>query len=128
MTIEGAAVRRTHRRVLTKPDGRELLLFSRRPIPDDIVATSPESRTTRANPHLRWHPLRGEWVAYAQYRQDRTFMPKAWNPLAPTSDPAHQTELPEGDYDIAVFPNLFPTLAGTADDPPLLPVPTRPAR
>ena len=81
-----------------------------------------------ANPHLRWHPLRGEWVAYAAYRQGRTFLPPAeYNPLAPTRDPAHPTELPAGDYDIAVFDNRFPTLALSAHDPPDLTVATAPA-
>ena len=125
MAIEEAAVHRTHKRVLRKPDGRELVLYSRRPIPDGIAPTAPEAEPSRPNPHLRWHPLRGEWVAYAQYRQNRTFMPKDGNPLAPTTDPAHPTELPAGDYDIAVFRNLFPTFAETSADPPLLPVPTR---
>jgi len=117
-----------HKRALRKPDGRELLLYSRRPIPEGIVATSPEPEPLRPNPHLRWHPLRGEWVAYAQYRQNRTFMPKDWNPLAPSSDPEHPTELPAGDYDIAVFENLFPTLSESSHAPPALSVPTRPAR
>jgi UDPglucose--hexose-1-phosphate uridylyltransferase len=117
-----------HKRALRKPDGRELLLYSRRPIAEGIAAPSPGNRPSGPNPHLRWHPLRGEWVAYAQYRQNRTFMPKGWNPLAPTADPEHPTELPAGDWDIAVFQNLFPTLSEAAHDPPLLPVPTRPAR
>jgi UDPglucose--hexose-1-phosphate uridylyltransferase len=116
------------KRVLRKPDGRDLILYSRRPIPEGITATSPESAPSRPNPHLRWHPLRGEWVAYAHYRQDRTFMPEGGNPLAPTADPRQPTELPAGDYDVAVFRNLFPTFAESAHDPPLLPIPTRPAR
>ncbi len=128
MAIDGGADARAHKHVLRKPDGRELILYSRRPISAEIAATSLEPSPSRPNPHLRWHPLRGEWVAYAQYRQDRTFMPKEGNPLEPTTDPAHPTELPAGDYDIAVFRNLFPTFAETAHDPPLLPIPTRPAR
>ena len=127
MAIEGPAAGRLHKRALRKPDGRDLILYSRRPIPEGIAATSAASEPSRPNPHLRWHPLRGEWVAYARYRQDRTFMPADENPLAPTADPARPTELPAGDYDAAVFPNLFPTLAETAHDPPLLSVPTRPA-
>ena len=53
------------------------------------------------NAHLRWHPLRGEWVAYATHRQDRTFLPPPeYNPLAPTRDPEHPTELPAGAWDV----------------------------
>ncbi|HEY6051072.1 MAG TPA: galactose-1-phosphate uridylyltransferase [Thermoanaerobaculia bacterium] len=114
---------------LTKPDGRPLRLYSRRPIPPDLQAPSPESRPFRPNSHLRWHPLRGEWVAYATHRQNRTFLPPPeYNPLAPTTDPTHPTEVPAGDWDAAVFENLFPTLAPTAHDPPVEIVPTRPGK
>lgn len=82
----------------------------------------------QANPHLRWHPLRGEWVAYASHRQGRTFMPPPeYNPLAPTKDPNFPTEIPQGDYDIAVFDNRFPSLIPTATDPPDSIVKTVPA-
>jgi UDPglucose--hexose-1-phosphate uridylyltransferase len=71
------------------------------------------------NTHLRWHPLAGEWVAYADHRQNRTFLPPAdLDPLAPETDPARPTELPSGDYDVAVFQNRFPTLTTPAGPPP----------
>jgi UDPglucose--hexose-1-phosphate uridylyltransferase len=111
---------------LTKPDGRRMTLFSRRPIVDVGPAPSPRAQPVHPNPHLRWHPLRAEWVAYAAYRQDRTFLPPPeYNPLRPSSDPANPTELPTGDYDVAVFDNLFPTLALSAHDPPRAAVETR---
>lgn len=116
------------KRGLKKPDGRTLELYSRRPIPERLDAPSPERSRTPLNPHLRWHPLRGEWIAYAGYRQNRTFLPPPqYNPLAPTIDPANPTELPSGDYDVAVFENLFPTFAISASDPPRLAVETNPA-
>ncbi|HEU4787846.1 MAG TPA: galactose-1-phosphate uridylyltransferase [Gemmatimonadaceae bacterium] len=114
------------KRTLTKPDGRALHLYSRQPIPP-LDAPSPNGEPLNANAHLRWHPLRGEWVAYAGHRQNRTFLPPAeYNPLAVTTDPAHPTELPAGPYDAAVFENLFPTLTMAAHDPPSEIVPTRP--
>jgi UDPglucose--hexose-1-phosphate uridylyltransferase len=117
------------RQVLTKPDGRKLFLYSRQPISDHLTAPSPVGSPIMPNPHLRWHPLRAEWVAYAGYRQNRTFLPPAeYNPLAPTTDPSHPTELPSGDYDVAVFENLFPTFARSAHDQPELIVATQPAR
>jgi UDPglucose--hexose-1-phosphate uridylyltransferase len=105
---------------LTKPDGRALRLYSRRPLDArDFVAPSPFPDPLNANPHLRWHPLRGEWVTYAAHRQDRTFLPPpAYNPLAPTTDPLHPTEVPGGDWDVAVFDNRFPSLSLQAHDPP----------
>jgi UDPglucose--hexose-1-phosphate uridylyltransferase len=116
------------KRTLTKPDGRALELYSRRPIPECLDAPSPEQVRTPPNPHLRWHPLRGEWIAYAGHRQNRTFLPPPqYNPLAPMTDPAHPTELPKGDYDAAVFENLFPAFAMSASGPPALAVDTKPA-
>src|SRR5829696_5127458 len=117
-----------HKRVLTKPDGRPLILYAREPLPDTLAAPSPSSAPHAPNPHLRWHALRGEWVAYAGHRQHRTFLPPAaYNPLAPTTDPAHPTEVPAGNWDVAVFDNLFPTLAASSHEPPDLSVPTAPA-
>lgn len=117
-----------HSQDLVKPDGRHLTLYSNRPIPAGIVATSPFAESQNANPHLRWHPLRGEWVTYAAFRQNRTYQPPPrYNPLAGSSDPAHPAEMPAGDYEIAVFDNRFPSLAPESYDPPTLTVPTAPA-
>jgi UDPglucose--hexose-1-phosphate uridylyltransferase len=115
------------KRVLAKPDGRPLILYSRRPFASDGDAPQ-AGRGVGAGPHLRWHPLRGEWVAYATHRQDRTFLPEGWNPLAPQIDPRTPTEVPAGDWDVAVFPNLFPTLVSGARNATEEIVPTRPAR
>jgi len=118
-----------HKRTLTKPDGRPLLLYAREPLPDDLDAPSPRSTPFAPNGHLRWHPLRAEWVAYAGHRQHRTFLPPAeYNPLSVSSDPAHPTEVPQGPWEVAVFENLFPALAMSAHDPPELDVATAPAR
>lgn len=117
-----------HSQDLVKPDGRQLTLYSNQPIPAGIVATSPFAEPQNANPHLRWHPLRGEWVTYAAFRQNRTYQPPPqYNPLAVTTDPAHPTEMPAGEYEIAVFDNRFPSLALESHDPPTLTVPTAPA-
>ncbi len=118
-----------YKRVLSKPDGRQLILYARQPWSGDVAAPSPSSERHEPVSHLRWHPLRGEWVAYASHRQNRTFLPPAeYNPLAVTTDPQHPTELPAGPWEVAVFDNLFPTLARTAHDAPELEVPTRPGR
>lgn len=116
---------------LTKPDGRALHLYSRSPIDPSLQATSPEPLpVAQTGTHLRFHPLRGEWVAYSGHRQNRTFLPpKEFNPLAPTRSAAHPTEMPAGDYDVAVFENMFPTLSLHAPEAPLIPgVQTAPAR
>jgi UDPglucose--hexose-1-phosphate uridylyltransferase len=114
------------KRSLVKPDGRALVLYGRRPLPPDLEAPSPSSSRAALDAHLRWHPLRGEWIAYASHRQGRTFLPPAaWSPLAPATDPARPTEVPAGDWDVAVFENLFPALAAGAPDPPPSIVDTR---
>ncbi len=120
-----------HRMELLKPDGRKLTLYGRAPLDSRLTAPSPFAEPLAGAPHLRWHPLRGEWITYAAYRQGRTFLPPPeYNPLAPTVDPANPTEVPDGEWDIAVFDNRFPSLAPTwpeAAPPPQLIVPTAPA-
>lgn len=114
------------KRALQKPDGRSLILYSTRPIPDGISASSPGGSFEKTT-ELRHHPLRGEWVAYASHRENRTFLPaREENPLAPTTDPEHPTELPQGDYEVAVFENRFPSLAPAAETPPPNIVETKP--
>ena len=118
-----------HKQHLIKPDGRDLYLYAREPMSGEAVAPALGVDRPIPNAHLRWHPLRGEWVAYASHRQNRTFLPPAeYNPLAPTRDALHPTEVPAGDWEIAVFENLFPTLTFDSHDPPQLAIPTRPGR
>jgi UDPglucose--hexose-1-phosphate uridylyltransferase len=118
-----------HRLALRKPDGRALTLYSRTPIAPDLNAPSPFSVPLQGKPHLRWHPLRAEWITYAAYRQDRTFLPPPeYNPFAVTSSADNPTEVPQGDWDIAVFDNRFPALDIGANETPVLTVPTAPAK
>ena len=118
-----------HKRVLRKPDGRALMLYARGPLPDGVEAPSPSATPQPPSGHLRWHPLRGEWVAYAGHRQHRTFLPPAeYNPLAPSGPDDPPTEVPVGPWEVAVFENLFPALSLHAPEPPRLQVPSAPGR
>jgi UDPglucose--hexose-1-phosphate uridylyltransferase len=111
-----------------KPDGRRITLYSRTPLAADGAAPSPFANPLHPRPHLRWHPLRGEWITYAAYRQNRTFLPPPeYDPLAPTVDAAFPTEVPGDPWEIAVFDNRFPALATHADPAPGSVVPTAPA-
>ncbi|MFB8104844.1 MULTISPECIES: galactose-1-phosphate uridylyltransferase [Streptomyces] len=93
-------------------DGRELIYYDsadgavrdavdRRPL--DAVSTSSE---------IRRDPLLGDAVAVASHRQARTYHPPADAcPLCPTRD-GRLSEIPDSHYDVAVFENRFPSLAG----------------
>ena len=117
-----------HSLAATKPDGRALTLYGRLPLQCELPAPSPFAEPLSAQAHLRWHPLRGEWITYAPYRQDRTFLPPPeYNPFAVTRDPQHPTELPPGNWDIAVFDNRFPALSLDPGEPPHMAIPTRSA-
>ena len=80
---------------LSKEDGRALLALPQRPGP--------------AVSELRFNELRGEQVAYAIDRQERTFLPsRAKCPLCPTRPGGPETEIPVPAFEIAVFDNRFP--------------------
>ena len=109
-----------HRQSLLKPDGRALTLYARAPLPP-MEAPSPSAGPQAPHTYLRWHALRGEWVAYASHRQHRTFLPPPeYNPLAPHRPGEPPTEVPAGPWDVSVFDNLFPTFAPHPGDPPAL--------
>jgi UDPglucose--hexose-1-phosphate uridylyltransferase len=58
-------------------------------------------------PELRFDPLRGEWVAYASDRNDRTFLPTDFCPLCPGGQRG-DSEIPFEDFAVIVFENRFP--------------------
>lgn len=108
---------RVHKRIYTKPDGRKLYLYGwsphDRPVTAELEAAGPP------RPHLRWHPLRAEWVAYASHRQERTFKPPAeFCPLCPVQEGGFPGEIPFADFEIAVFENRFPAFHPDAPPPP----------
>lgn len=117
-----------YHREFFKPDGRKLHLYATFPLSGQYDLSVTLKRESKNFSHLRWHPLRGEWVAYASHRQNRTFLPpKEYNPLAAVKSLEVPTELPQGDYEVVVFENMFPSLELSANLAPELIVPTRPA-
>ncbi len=88
-------------------DGREVVYFDSVPTPREAVDPRELPPVATAS-QVRWDPLLGEWVVIAAHRQTRTFLPPADQcPLCP-STPERATELPEADYEVAVFENRFP--------------------
>jgi UDPglucose--hexose-1-phosphate uridylyltransferase len=97
----------------TLADGRELLFFS---LPGHVPAPVVDRRALAQREstlsQLRFDRSTGQWVIIAALRQDRTYMPPAEQcPLCP--GPSGLTsEVPAPDYDVVVFENRFPGLAG----------------
>ncbi|OON75961.1 galactose-1-phosphate uridylyltransferase [Streptomyces tsukubensis] len=93
-------------------DGRELVYYDRR---DDAVREAADERPldpVATASEIRHDPLLGDSVAIASHRQGRTYHPPADQcPLCPTRE-GRLSEIPEDDYDVVVFENRFPSLAG----------------
>lgn len=93
-------------------DGRELLYYDSR---DDAVRDAVDRRPLdpiATTSEIRHDPLLGDSVAVASHRQGRTYHPPADEcPLCPSRN-GRLSEIPAADYDVAVFENRFPSLAG----------------
>ncbi|MFE2427595.1 galactose-1-phosphate uridylyltransferase [Streptomyces sp. NPDC059373] len=93
-------------------DGRELIYYDRR---DDAVRDAVDQRPldpVSTASEIRRDPLLGDSVAIASHRQGRTYLPPADEcPLCPSRN-GRLSEIPDSDYDVAVFENRFPSLSG----------------
>lgn len=95
-------------------DGRELIYYD---LADDTVRDAVDRRPldpTVTTSEIRRDPLLGDSVAIASHRQGRTYHPPADEcPLCP-SEGERLSEVPDTSYDVVVFENRFPSLAGDA--------------
>ncbi|BCL21007.1 galactose-1-phosphate uridylyltransferase [Streptomyces tuirus] len=93
-------------------DGRELIYYDLR---DDSVRNATDRRPldpTVTTSEIRLDPLLGDSVAIASHRQGRIYHPPADEcPLCP-SEGDRLSEIPDSSYDVVVFENRFPSLAG----------------
>ncbi|WP_030189834.1 galactose-1-phosphate uridylyltransferase [Streptomyces violaceorubidus] len=93
-------------------DGRELVYYDLR---DDTVRDAVDRRPlerTVTTSEVRRDPLLGDSVAVASHRQGRTYHPPADQcPLCPSAG-ERLSEIPDSSYDVVVFENRFPSLAG----------------
>ncbi|MFB6550227.1 galactose-1-phosphate uridylyltransferase [Streptomyces sp. NPDC056405] len=93
-------------------DGRELVYYDLR---DDTVRDAVDRRPldrTVTTSEVRRDPLLGDSVAVASHRQGRIYHPPADEcPLCP-SQGERLSEIPDSSYDVVVFENRFPSLAG----------------
>ncbi|MEU3738575.1 MULTISPECIES: galactose-1-phosphate uridylyltransferase [unclassified Streptomyces] len=95
-------------------DGRELIYYDSR---DDAVRDAMDRRPLdpiATTSEIRRDPLLGDAVAIASHRQGRTYHPPADEcPLCPSAG-ERLSEVPDSSYDVVVFENRFPSLAGDA--------------
>ncbi|WP_329135109.1 galactose-1-phosphate uridylyltransferase [Streptomyces sp. NBC_00670] len=93
-------------------DGRELIYYDLR---DDTVRDAVDRRPlerTVTTSEIRKDVLLGDAVAVASHRQGRTYHPPADQcPLCPSRG-ERLSEIPDSSYDVVVFENRFPSLAG----------------
>ncbi|MET8217073.1 galactose-1-phosphate uridylyltransferase [Streptomyces hirsutus] len=93
-------------------DGRELIYYD---LSDDTLRDAADRRpldATVTTSEIRRDPLLGDSVAVASHRQGRTYHPPADEcPLCP-SEGDRLSEIPDSSYDVVVFENRFPSLAG----------------
>ncbi|MFF4574763.1 galactose-1-phosphate uridylyltransferase [Streptomyces sp. NPDC001410] len=93
-------------------DGRELIYYDLR---DDTVRDAVDRRPldrTITTSEVRRDALLGDSVAIASHRQGRTYHPPADEcPLCPSMGD-RLSEIPDSSYDVVVFENRFPSLAG----------------
>lgn len=91
-------------------DGRELVYFD---LPGDPPRRLHDERELPDPPpasELRFDELRGEWVAVAAHRQERTFQPPGSRcPLCPSTR-EFLSEIP-GPYRVVTFENRFPSFS-----------------
>ncbi|MFE0763350.1 galactose-1-phosphate uridylyltransferase [Streptomyces smyrnaeus] len=93
-------------------DGREIVYYD---LSDDAVRTAVDRRpmpATEALSQIRHDPLLDEWIGVTAHRNARTYHPPADEcPLCPSRE-GRMSEIPEPDYDVAVFENRFPSFHG----------------
>ncbi|WP_405804010.1 galactose-1-phosphate uridylyltransferase [Streptomyces sp. NBC_01187] len=96
-------------------DGREIIYYDLRAAADKGARTAVDERplpSTGAHSEIRHDPLLDEWVGITAHRNARTYHPPADEcPLCPSRE-GRLSEIPEPDYDVAVFENRFPSFRG----------------
>ncbi|MFL4497226.1 galactose-1-phosphate uridylyltransferase [Streptomyces sp. VTCC 41912] len=93
-------------------DGRELLYYDASDAADRTAADARPLDPVATTAEIRTDALLGDAVAVASHRQGRPYHPAVDAcPLCPSAAGRH-TEIPADGYDVVVFENRFPSLAG----------------
>ena len=109
--------------VIDRGGNRDLALYSHAPkFYKEFDGLPPVSSS---DAHMRWHPLRREWIGHASARQGRTFLPnQADCPLCVMTHNDKPSDIPVDDYEIAIFTNRFSALSLGAETPPEMEIDT----
>ena len=99
-------MKKYYKRIVERKDKKNILIYGynkhKEKINKELEITLP------SKPHIRWHPLRQEWVAYSSGRDKRTFFPlKKYCPFCPSAKIKYPTEIPFKSFKIAIFPNRW---------------------
>ena len=95
-----------YKRKFKRKDKKIILLFGYNKHVE--IGNKQIKKTKSSYPHMRWHPLREEWVSYSAGRQNRTTHPsKKYCPLCPSQKIKYTTEIPFKKFEVAVFPNRW---------------------
>ena len=115
-----------YKRIFKRNDNKNLFIYSKI---EHTEKSGPELESNLLSyPHLRWHPLRQEWITYAASRENRTaFPPKEYCPLCPGGNLEFPTEIPFKNFDIAVFPNRWPSFKTHKNNFDIVGVETKPS-
>lgn len=92
--------------IIDRGGDRVLYLYSQAPMSYQHFDGLPPVQSDDA--HMRWHPVRREWVGYAAARQGRTHLPNQSEcPLCPMTSNDMPSDIPVDDYEVAIFTNRF---------------------
>ena len=111
---------------IDRGDGKKLYLYSQNN--KKYKTFSGLSPVEGNQTHLRFHPIRSEWVAYSTSRQNRTFLPNELEcPLCPMHTEEKSSDIPVDQYEVAIFTNRFSSLRLEETQIPELEIPTQSA-
>jgi UDPglucose--hexose-1-phosphate uridylyltransferase len=100
-----------YRTDISLADGRVLSFYDRDSIDRSRLKDLRKLDPKPAAGELRCDPVYGDWVSLASHRQERAYLPPAeLCPLCPSVG-NFLTEIPDSNYDIAVFENLSPAFS-----------------
>ena len=109
--------------VIDRGGNRDLALYSNAPKTYREFDGLPPVDSSDA--HMRWHPLRREWIGHASARQGRTHLPnQADCPLCVMTHNESPSDIPVDDYEIAIFTNRFSALSLATNLPPEMEIDT----